>query len=382
MHLPRLALLAGLTWVESATATVFLSNAFAVDRAGTTLVAGVGTSLIDRNGKVIACVAEPPPRKAVARLDSAGFLVRHNFEIAQMSGRGEYEWRAWTPSFFGAVVPLQEGGAMTWNVVMGSDEVEFRRFDAAGNDVWRVRPLRTLDPTSLEMQVDNRGRTIFSLAVGRSWQACSSQVGMLDASGQLAWAHQEPQASCTSGALADDGRGDFWWYLRPTFFRISPWGLLLTSYQASSLTPGAEIWYGPAAAAGDALWTKANTADGSVDLVRLAPEGKTARFRTGREVVSQLVADGDSAWIAANTRGSRDAEFTIEHYSPVGRRWSRVIRGPIDVRLRVQPGGDLSLLSFEYTGFYLRRISADNGRVLWKLSAADLRRECDALAAQ
>lgn len=381
LHLPRLALLAGLTWVVPATAqTVFLTNAFAVDRAGTTLVGGLrtGTSLIDRNGTVIACVAEPNPREAVARLDSAGFLVRSHNDIAQMNGRGSYEWRVWT-SFFGAVVPLREGGAMTWNVEMGSDQVEFRRLDATGNDIWRVRPLRTAQPTSMEMLVDDRGRTIYSLLVSQTAQGCRSQVGMLDASGQLTWAQQEAHASCTTDALADDGRGDFWWYLRPNFFRISPWGLLLASYQASALTPGAEIWYRPAAAGGDALWTRADTIEGSVDLVRLTPDGKFARFPTGRKVVTQLVADGDSAWIAANTWNGDAPEYAIDHYTSAGHRWSRVIRGPLDVRLRAQAGGDLRLLSFERSGISVRRISADNGHVLWKLGAGDIQRQCEAL---
>lgn len=382
-YLPRLALLAGLTWALPATAqSSFLTNAFAVDRAGTTLVGHARTTLIDRNGNVVACVAEPSPREAVARLDGPGFLVRGNNEVAQMNGGGDYEWRVYT-GFFGAVVPLREGGAMTWNVAMGSNVVEFRRLDAAGNDVWRVQPLRTADPTQLDMLVDDQGRTIYSLPVGRTEQACRSEVGMLDAAGQLTWAQQEPQASCTAGALADDGRGDFWWYLRPTFFRISPWGLPLASYQASALTPAAEIWYRPASAGGDALWTRADTADGSVDLVRLLPEGKSARFRTGRNVVTQVVADGDRAWITANTRsfGGND-EYTIDHYSSAGRRWSRTIPGPILARLRVQPGGDLRLLSLERNGISVRRISADNGHVLWKLSAADLQRGCDALTGQ
>lgn len=382
-YLPRLALLAGLTCGLPASAQApLLMNAFEVDRAGTTLVGSARTTLIDRNGNVVACIAEPSPREAVARRDGPGFLVRSNNEVAQMNGRGDYDWRVGT-GFFGAVVPLREGGAMTWNVEMGSNVVEFRRLDAAGNDVWRVQPLRTADPTLLEMLVDDHGRTIYSLPVGRTEQACRSEVGMLDASGQLTWAQQEPQASCTAGALADDGRGDFWWYLRPTFFRISPWGLPLASYQASALTPAAEIWYRPASARGDALWTRADTSDGGVDLVRLVPEGKSARFRTGRAVVTQVVADGDRAWIAANTRTSGGSdEYTIDQYSPAGRRWSRTIPGPLLVRLQVQPGGDLRVLSLERNGISVRRISADNGHVLWKRSAADLQRGCDALTGQ
>ncbi|MFO1495409.1 MAG: hypothetical protein U1F26_12230 [Lysobacterales bacterium] len=382
-YLPRLALLAGLTCGLPATAqSPLLMNAFEVDRAGTTLVGGARTTLIDRNGNVIACIAEQSPREAVARLDGPGFLVRGNNDVAQMNGRGEYEWRVGT-GFFGAALPLREGGAMTWNVRMGSNVVEFRRLDVAGIDVWRVEPLRTADPAQLEMLVDDRGRTIYSLPVGRTQQGCRSEVGMLDASGQLTWSQQELQASCTAGALADDGRGDFWWYLRPTFFRISPWGLPLASYQASALTPAAQIWYRPASAGGDALWTRADTADGSVDLVRLLPEGKSARFRTGHNVVTQVVADGDRAWIAANTQKfGGNEEYTIDQYSAAGRRWSRTIPGPLLARLRVQPGADLRLLSRERNGISVRRISADNGHVMWKLSAADLQRGCDALTDQ
>lgn len=63
-YLPRLALLAGLTCGLPATAqSPLLMNAFEVDRAGTTLVGGARTTLIDRNGNVIACIAEQSPAR-------------------------------------------------------------------------------------------------------------------------------------------------------------------------------------------------------------------------------------------------------------------------------------------------------------------------------
>ena len=113
-----------------------------------------------------------------------------------------------------------------------------------------------------------------------------------------------------------------------------------------------------------------------VELARLTPGGKLARYPTRRSLVTQLVADGEGAWLAAYTGAY---EFTVEHYTAAGRQWSRVLRGLRDVRLEIQPGGDLRLLALESDGISVRRIAAGTGQVLWRTGRPQMERECAAL---
>jgi hypothetical protein len=130
--------------------------------------------------------------------------------------------------------------------------------------------------------------------------------------------------------------------------------------------------------ANDTLWYLASRPNADIELARLTPGGKLARYPTRRTLVTQLVADGDGAWLAAHTGAH---EFTVEHYTAAGRQWSRVLRGLRDVRLEIQPGGDLRLLALESDGVSVRRISAATGQVLWRAGRVQMERECAVLNA-
>ena len=74
--------------------SLFLLNAFAVDRAGTALVDVAGARLIDDRGQLRAC-GQTTVAQAVARLDAPGFLVRlmegatpPDLRVEQWSGNG------------------------------------------------------------------------------------------------------------------------------------------------------------------------------------------------------------------------------------------------------------------------------------------------------
>ncbi len=56
-----------------------------------------------------------------------------------------------------------------------------------------------------------------------------------------------------------------------------------------------------------------------------------------------------------------------------------VLRGLRDVRLEIQPGGDLRLLALESDGISVRRIAAGTGQVLWRTGRPQMERECAAL---
>lgn len=390
---PRLAVLiaAAIVGQDAAAQSLFLPNAFVVDRAGSTLLDIAGARLVDARGNVRLC-GQAMVMQAHPRLDASGFLVRLSegplpptVRVEQWSGSGVPQWQV-ESTFFSGIAAVPTGGALISRQQVGDDLIEFQRLDARGNELWRSRAVRGEQPPSFyEFMVDKHGRALFTLprpVSERQWQV---EVGMLDADGRLAWVHRQSRGGFSIPTLADDGQGNFWWHLgalltteggQPSaLVRMSAWGTPLSQRLGRELVGGREIER-PVAGAEDDLWFLAGKPDVDVELVRLPEGGGLARFPTGRRVATQLIADGDGAWLIANTGVH---EFTIDHYTAAGRQWSRVLRGLRDARLDIQPGGDLRLLALENSGISLRRISAATGQLLWRKSRAQIDRECTAL---
>ncbi len=394
-NLHRFAVLfAAASMVQPVTAqSLFLLNAFAVDRAGTTLVDVAGARLIDDRGQLRAC-GQTTVAQAVARLDAPGFLVRlmegatpPDLRVEQWSGTGAAEWQVETP-FFSSMAAAPGGGAVISRQTVGADLIEFQRLDASGSERWRSTLANAEQPPSFyDYSVDDRGRTLFTLPRPQGEQRWQVDVGMLDAEGRLAWLQSEIREGFSIPVLVNDGQGDFWWYqagsatlstvVPSELQRLSPWGLPLSRNTGPELAAGREIER-PVVGANDTLWYLATKPDAEIELARLTPGGKLARYPTRRTLVTQLVADGDGAWLAAYTG---HYEFTIELYTASGRQWSRALRGLRDVRLEVQPGGDLRLLALESNGITVRRIAAATGQVLWRTGRAQMDRECAVLNA-
>lgn len=382
-------LIAAASMVQPVTAqSLFLLNAFAVDRAGTTLVDVAGARLIDDRGQLRAC-GLTTVAQAVPRLDASGFLVRlmegatpPTLRVEQWSGSGAVQWQVETP-FFSSMAAVPGGGAVISRQSVGEEAIEFQRLDASGNEVWRSTLANTERPPSFyDYSVDDRGRTLFTMPRPQGEQRWQVEVGMLDADGRVAWLQSEIRDGFSIPVLVNDGQGDFWWHqagsatlsttVPSALQRLSPWGLPLSRNTGPELAAGREIER-PVVGANDILWFLATKPNADVELARLTPGGKLARYPTRRSLVTQLVADGEGAWLAAYTGAY---EFTVEHYTAAGRQWSRVLRGLRDVRLEVQPGGDLRLLALESDGVSVRRISAATGQVLWRLGRAQMEHEC------
>lgn len=395
MNLSRLSVLvAACAMASTASAqSLFLLNAFAVDQAGNTLVDLGGARILDDRGEVRAC-GQSTVMQATARLDAPGFLVRlmhgatpPELSVEQWSGHGIPEWRVETP-FFSGVVAVPGGGAVVSRQAVGEDVIELQRLDTFGNELWRSKLTRAeLAPAYYDYNVDDRGRTLFTLPRSLDGQRWQVDLGMLDAQGKLTWRQSEIREGFSIPALVNDGQGDFWWYQAgsgtPTASspsivqRLSPWGLPMFASTGPGLAAGREIER-PVAGANDTLWYLATKPDVEIELARLTAGGKLARFPTGRDLITQLVADGEGAWFSAYTGLY---EFTIEHYTADGRQWSRVLRGVRDVRLKVQPDGDLRLIGLESNGVSVRRIAAATGQVLWRTGKAQIERDCAALNA-
>lgn len=381
--------IAAASMVQPVTAqSLFLINAFAVDRAGTTLVDLAGARLVDERGQVRAC-GLTTVAQAVPRLDAPGFLVRlmegptpPTLRVEQWSGSGAVQWQVETP-FFSSMAAVPGGGAVISRQSVGEEAIEFQRLDASGNEIWRSTLVITEQPPSYyDYSVDDRGRTLFTMPRPRGAQRWQVDVGMLDAEGRVAWLQSEIREGFSIPALVNDGQGDFWWHqagsatpsttVPSALQRLTPWGLPLSRNTGPELAAGREIER-PVVGANNILWFLATKPNADVELARLTPGGKLARYPTRRSLVTQLVADGDGAWLAAYTGAY---EFTVEHYTAAGRQWSRVLRGLRDVRLEVQPGGDLRLIALESDGISVRRIAAATGQVLWRTGRAQMEREC------
>lgn len=385
-------LIAAASIVQPVTAqSLFLLNAFAVDRAGTALVDVAGARLIDDRGQLRAC-GQTTVAQAVARLDAPGFLVRlmegatpPDLRVEQWSGNGATEWQVETP-FFSSIAPVPGGGAVISRQTVGAELIEFQRLDANGQEIWRSTLANAERPPSFyDYTVDDRGRLLFTLPRPQGEQRWRVEVGMLDAAGRMAWLQSEIREGFSIPVLVNDGQGDFWWHqagsatpsttVPSALQRLTPWGLPLSRNTGPELAAGRDIER-PVAGANDTLWYLATKPNADVELARLTPGGKLARYPTRRSLVTQLVADGEGAWLAAYTGAY---EFTVEHYTAAGRQWSRVLRGLRDVRLEIQPGGDLRLLALESDGISVRRIAAGTGQVLWRAGRPQMERECAAL---
>jgi hypothetical protein len=212
-------LIAAASMVQPVSAqSLFLLNAFAVDRAGTTLVDVAGARLIDERGQLRAC-GQTTVAQAVARLDAPGFLVRlmegptpPTLRVEQWSGTGAAEWQVETP-FFSSMAAVPGGGAVISRQTVGEDVIEFQRLDASGNEIWRSALANAEQPPSFyDYTVDDRGRTFFTLPRPQGEQRWQTDVGMLDAAGRMAWLQRGVRDGFSIPVLVNDGQGDFWWH--------------------------------------------------------------------------------------------------------------------------------------------------------------------------